>query len=679
MQLTRRGPLLIGAAVILPLAILIAIQIAFASREQRRIIEARAVASAEKMIVEADSRLARSLGALDALATVPFFADRNLQRAYGRTRDIAGLDPDWVTVSLVDVEQGREIFDLRRPLGQPRPLPGGKAPAGPFPQGAFVGEVGGDGPGCPCVLVHRVIIVRPGQHHLLTAAIDPRPFQRLVAAEARDRRVVGIVDRRGNFVGRSIGFREQLGKPGSASLRRAVAAGKKRGIYHGTTIEGFVNYTAFARSPLSGWSAHIAFDPSLVDAPRRRTLAAAGFATLATLLLAIFLIWFTLRQLAQGRQVEERLQDTQKLEALGQLTGGIAHDFNNLLTPILGGLDLLVRKDSLDERSRRLAEGALACARKATKLTGQLLAFSRRQRMEIRPIDLVALFGELKPLLLQSVGPGIEIETDVPEEARCVLTDGNQLELALLNLVVNARDAMPAGGRIRIGASLCAAREGGKAMVALIVADNGEGMTPEVLRRATEPFYTTKPPGSGTGLGLAQVYGIVEQSGGSLAIDSELGKGTIVTMKLPGGVLPPPAEPLQPGAGAGEAAADVRILVCDDDDAVRGFVARTLEDEGYAVEAVADGRTAIAAIRNSGHHLLVVDFAMHGMTGAEVARQVRAYRTPPAMLMITGYADNEMLNEIGDGIPMLRKPFDAAALLAAVRQALAGAARTREA
>jgi CheY-like chemotaxis protein len=251
-----------------------------------------------------------------------------------------------------------------------------------------------------------------------------------------------------------------------------------------------------------------------------------------------------------------------------------------------------------------------------------------------------------------------------------VLSDANQLELALLNLVVNARDALPDRGTIRIAATRRAGVEG-DGEVDLVVADTGIGMPSEVLRRAAEPFFTTKPPGSGTGLGLAQVHGIVEQSGGSLAIDSEVGRGTIVTIVLPGCALPPGDEPPRFAASGVETSPNLRALVCDDDDAVRSFVARTLEDGGFAVEAVADGRTAVEAVRNSGHDVLVVDFAMPGMNGAEVARQAQELRPPPALLIITGYAETELLETIGTDIPILRKPFEADALLEAVRRVLA--------
>ena len=669
MYLIRRGPLLIGVALLLPLIIFAAIQIAFSAREQRREVEARALADAATLVVQSDALLSRTLGALDAIATIPSFTDGNLERAYRRTREIAALNPEWVTVTLDNFNRNQRIFDLRRPL-RPMAPPGDMfiRPRANLPDKAYAGGMGGEGPGCPCVLAHRIIEGPGGDISILTAAIDPARFQTLARGAATDGRIVGIVDKQGRFIARSADFEHRVGQPGSSYLRRAVSKGGGGGIYSGTTLEGFVSYSAFARSELSGWSAHIAFEPNLLDAPRVRSLAAAGLAALASLALAIFLIWFTLRQLAEGRRVELRLQESQKLEALGQLTGGIAHDFNNLLTPILGGLDLISRKEELDDRSRRIAQGALASARKAAKLTGQLLAFSRRQRLQIGPIDLKALIAEAEPLLRQSVGPQTAIAIAIADDARCVLSDSNQLELALLNLVLNARDALPGGGTIRIAAARAA--EGDK--VALSVADDGVGMPPDVLRRAAEPFFTTKPSGSGTGLGLAQVHGIVEQSGGSLSIDSEEGKGTIVTILLPGCELEPEPAPMPAGAARLRPATDFRILVCDDDDAVRAIVARTLEEAGYAVEAVADGRTAVAAVRNSRPDLLVVDFAMPVMNGAEVARQVGRRSNPPAILVITGYADSEALKSVGDGIMILRKPFDTEALLEAVATALSG-------
>ena len=481
----------------------------------------------------------------------------------------------------------------------------------------------------------------------------------------------GLVDRNGRFVARSLDHRQRVGTPATSYVQTAIRRGRS-GIYLGRTWEGFDSYTAYNTSALSGWSAHTAFSTGLLDSPRWRSVASAGLAALASLLLASVLIWFTLRQLAEGRRVQERFQESQKMEALGQITGGIAHDFNNLLTPIIGGLEVIARKGQLEGPLGRLLDSALSSARRAAKLTGQLLAFSRRQKMEIGPVDLRRLLAEVKPMLDQSAGPAVAVELEVAEGVDCVQSDANQLELSLLNLMLNARDAMPGGGTVRIGAWLEPSRAGRPSMVALQVRDSGQGMPADVLRRATEPFFTTKSSGSGTGLGLAQVYGTVHQSGGEIEIDSEPGRGTVVTLRVPACQRPPDMK-AEPGPEpAGDVAGDRRIILCDDEDLVRGFVARVLDEAGYVVETVSDGRTAVELVRHAFADLLVVDYAMPGMNGVEVMRAARTIRPDLPVLLITGYADTEAVAALGADVPVLRKPFEAGPLLAAVREAIAG-------
>lgn len=670
---------MIAAAVILPLLIFLGLQFAFQARDQRETVEVEALARTERVLVEVDAALQRTLGALDVLATARAVNESDWPALYRRLEQIRRSEPGWITARLVDLSFGRVMFDLRQPYGEAVGTAGFDIPTGRLGAArAFVGDVAGSGPGCPCALLHRVI-QRPGQPPLLlTVALDTRPFLRVLQAQTERGRIGGIMDRNGNFVARSLDHERRVGTPATQYVQHAIRSGN-RGIYNSRTWEGFVSYTAFSTSALSGWSAHIAFSTGLIDSPRWRSLVAALIAALASLLLACILVWFTLRQLAEGRRVQERLQEAQKMEALGQITGGIAHDFNNLLTPIVGGLGLLARRSELDPSARRLVDSALSAGRRAAKLTGQLLAFSRRQKMEIRAVDLHRLFEEIRPLLEQSAGSGIAVDIDIDEAIGFVSTDANQLELAMLNLLLNSRDAMPAGGTVSIAARLKPLRRGQRAMVQIEVRDTGVGMPRHVLRRATEPFFTTKDSGSGTGLGLAQVYGIVRQSGGTLAIDSEPGNGTVVTLTLPV-CDTPPAAPLEAElAAAEEVVPGQRILLCDDDDAVRTFVARVLDDSGYVVESVSDGRSAVQLVRNADVGLLLVDFAMHGMNGADVTAAVRAFRPDLPVLMITGYADTEAMAEQAPGIPMLRKPFEPEALLDAVRQAIgAGSNATKD-
>jgi signal transduction histidine kinase/CheY-like chemotaxis protein len=667
---------MIAAAVILPLLIFLGLQFAFQARDQRETVEAETLDRTERVLVEIDGTLQRTLGAMDVLATARSVDEGDWAALYVRLQQLRRTEPGWITARIVDLGGNAPLLDLRRPLGaaigaEDFPVP----PRGAHASRAFVGDMAGSGPGCPCALVYR-FIDRPGRPPLLlTVALDTRPFLRVLVRQTERGRVSGIMDAKGNFVARSLDHARRVGTPATGFVQRAIRSGD-RGIYSSTTWEGFESYTAFSTSSLSGWSAHIAFSTSLIDSPRWRSFAAAVLAAIASLLLAFILVWFTLRQLAEGRRVQERLQEAQKMEALGQITGGIAHDFNNLLTPIVGGLGILARNAELDIRTRRLVESALSAGRRAAKLTGQLLAFSRRQKMEIRAVDLRRLFDEIRPLLEQSAGAQTTVEIEIGEDVGCVSTDANQLELALLNLVLNSRDAMPDGGMVDLSVRLEPAQRGQREMVRIDVRDTGVGMSRSVLRRAIEPFFTTKAAGSGTGLGLAQVYGIVRQSGGTLTIDSEPGNGTTVALRLPACESPPaPVDDADAGASE-EVEPGHRILLCDDDDAVRTFVARVLDDAGYFVESVSDGRSAVQLVRNSVVSLLLVDFAMQGMNGADVTAAVRAFRPNLPVLMITGYADTDAVASQAPGIPMLRKPFEAEALLEAVGQAIAAGSKT---
>lgn len=665
----KRAPLLIGAAVVLPILIFLGLQLAFTARDQRAAAEREVLQRTEAMIAEVDGALQRTLGAIDVLSSARSVGQRDWQSFYERLQQVRSGEADWVTVALIDVATGRTLLDLRRPYGAALgglelPVPRNR----PDQRRAFAGGVGGAGGGCPCALAHRFISEGGRPRYLMTVAINPLPFQRLLLRETEAGRVGGLFDRDGRFIARTIDFRRRIGTPGTSYVQRAIRTARS-GIYRGRTWEGFESYTAFATSPLSGWSAHIAFSTRLIDSPRWRSLGGTGIAALASLALALGLVWLTSRQIAEGRRVLERLEEAQKMEALGQLTGGIAHDFNNLMTPILGGLDLLSRKETLDSRTRRLVDGALASARKAAKLSEQLLAFSRRQRIERAPVLVARMLAELRPLLEQSVGEGISILIEVENDSLCVESDANQLQLALLNLTLNARDAMPEGGTVTIRAHADAPPTAGPAMVTIAVCDTGFGMPPEIQRRASEPFFTTKQAGQGTGLGLAQVHGIVHQSGGTMSIESASGRGTCVTLRLPA-CDPPPAITAPAAAAEALDGAGRRVVVCDDDDDVRTFISRVLEEAGYVVESVSDGRTAVEVVRNSEPALLAIDFAMQAMNGAEAIRAIRRFNRELPVLLITGYADSAALEEAAPDVPQLRKPFEAAALLAAVRDAL---------
>ncbi|HYD99178.1 MAG TPA: PAS domain S-box protein, partial [Alphaproteobacteria bacterium] len=332
-------------------------------------------------------------------------------------------------------------------------------------------------------------------------------------------------------------------------------------------------------------------------------------------------------------QAEEALRQAQKMEAVGRLTGGIAHDFNNLLTAIAGNLMLLERKLTGEPKLLRLAVNASLAAARAEKLTQQLLAFSRKQALRPQPLDLNQVIFGLGDLLHQTVGEQVEIRKHLAPNLRWALADANQLEISVLNLVINARDAMAAGGQIVIttaNAPAPAAAEAGgeEGFVQLTIRDDGSGMTPEVLAQAFEPFFTTKEVGKGTGLGLAQVYGFVRQSNGHIRIESQPGRGTSVHILLPAIAAPAAAEPLPAAEAQAPAGRSGTVLIAEDNGNVREFAAEVLRDLGYAIVEAHNGEEAMAILRQRDDiDLLFTDVVMPGaLNGIELAKEARAHR-----------------------------------------------------
>jgi CheY-like chemotaxis protein len=368
------------------------------------------------------------------------------------------------------------------------------------------------------------------------------------------------------------------------------------------------------------------------------------------------------------------------MEALGQLTGGIAHDFNNLLTVVVGGLDLIAKREA-DPKLKRYAQNALEAAERGARLTAQLLAFSRVQRLEVRPTYVTPLIENMRPLLRNVLGPGIEKEFRLDGELIPVLAEPTQLELAVLNLAINARDAMPDGGRLtfrteRLAIAGDSELEDGD-YLALSISDTGTGMPPHVIERAFEPFFTTKEVGRGTGLGLSMVYGVARQSGGTARISSTPGAGTTVTLffrRAAAGTVPDGDE--QSCALPARAQVDASVLVIDDDPDVRGFVAATLDDLGYRVREAREGREGLDLFAAEPADLVIVDFLMPGLTGADVARAIRLERPDQPILFVSGYSETEAIRQAAPGAPLLPKPFRAEALDEAVRAALHPAAAT---
>jgi len=382
------------------------------------------------------------------------------------------------------------------------------------------------------------------------------------------------------------------------------------------------------------------------------------------------------RDITELKAAQEQLRQSQKMEALGQLTGGIAHDFNNLLTVVVGGLDIIVKR-APDPKMRRYAENALSAAERGARLTGQLLAFSRVQRLEVQPTYVAPLIQNMRPLLRNVLGPGIEKRFDLDEAMIPVMADPTQLEVAVLNLAINARDAMPDGGVLTFSSRPVRVENDPDIddgdYIELTISDTGTGMAPDVLERAFEPFFTTKEVGKGTGLGLSMVYGMARQSGGAARIESQADKGTAVSLlfrKADFATAEAQAGTEEP-AGLGQAPERVSILVIDDDPDVRGFIVESLEDHGYQVREAGDGRAGLKEMAKQMPDLVVLDFIMPGLSGAEVADRIRAERPELPILFVSGYSETEAVRSIAPDAPVLAKPFRADALDRAVRGALA--------
>jgi len=383
---------------------------------------------------------------------------------------------------------------------------------------------------------------------------------------------------------------------------------------------------------------------------------------------------------AELQAAQAQLAQAQKMEAVGQLTGGVAHDFNNLLTAVLGNLELLAARLAGDDAAERMLRAAMRAAERGGKLTEQLLAFSRRQHLRPQSVNANRIIAGMSDLLERTMGGTVQVRTHLSADLWPMLVDPTQIEIAILNLAINARDAMPLGGTITIETANVAAasRElpaevAGRDCVRIAVADVGCGMTEEVLAKAFEPFFTTKEFGKGSGLGLSQVYGGMRQSGGAVRLKSRVGQGTTVLLYLP-------REAAQHAAAAAAgpetrpssvADASGRILVVDDEPDVRDITVRMLREAGYGVTEADSGRAALDALaRGETYDLIVIDIAMPDLNGIDTVRHIRERWPGQRALFMTGYADTTEFAEQTGGDPLIRKPFKLNDLADAVQQVL---------
>lgn len=664
-----RAALLLLAATLLPLTIYALISSGIAYRDDRREIEAATLARAMRITDAVDARLDGVSAMLRSLATVRAIQERDWNEARRRSLEIAQLDRDWQNVSLIEIETGEDLFALqrkRRSSADPW-WTNLVATASGVPQFSNIDK---DVDGKPELLAFMQVVVEDSPAYILVVTLDPQLVQRILLASAPREGVSAVVDRRGLFIARTKALGSRIGTPATGYVRNAIRDGRA-GIYQGVTYEGLENYTAFFTSGKTGWSTHIAVSSELINKPQFGWRMAAALAGLLGLLLAIAMALVILRFVSARREADERLRRAERLESVGKLTGGIAHDFNNMLAIVIGSLELAHRRlasGNLDVV--KYIDNAMDGANRAADLTRRLLAFSRRQPLAPTAVDVNALILATGELLQRTLESNIRIGFELAEELWPTFVDLSQLENALVNLAVNARDAMPTGGHLTITTENRASPSDQRAdMVAIMVTDTGVGMAPDVVERAFEPFFTTKEVGRGTGLGLSQIHGFATQSGGDVLIESEPGEGTSVTLLLP--------RFAGESVGADERDKDETVplgkaqeilLVVEDEQRVRETNVEALRSLGYTVRHASDAREALSILETQpGVRLMLTDIVMPGMNGRELAERVGRAHPEVRILLATGYEREKV--ELDQHI-ILHKPFGIGELARLIRREL---------
>ena len=632
---------------------------------------------AHAVIERVDDELRRDIRALVAVARrisgVPISQPRP---APGAASFNAELFPHWIGSLVWRRDGGGTVFSSLPDDQIPEPSPdwaGRLSPDGaPVTDG--ITEISGQ----MAVLVH-VPVPNDARNLVVTTAIRPQRFLEILMRRAPEEGVSAIVDRDANFIARSLDHESRVGLPATPFVKDAVARGGE-GEYRGRTWEGLENLSAYATSELSGWSAHVAISRQAASAALSGASTLALFGGIVGLALAAGLVWLILRDTRKRQRAERTLANARRVEAIGRLTGGIAHDFNNLLTVIIGSVERAQKRTPDAAQSRDLTM-ALEAARRAAALTRSLAQYSRRNSGPAETIQLNAFLQETTEVLRRTVGELHTIDLDLRQDAGAIRADNAQLASALLNLVLNARDAMPSGGRVVIGASSRVlarddAESGLKAgpYTVLTVSDNGPGMTADAARRAFDPFFTTKDVGKGSGLGLAQVDAFARHNGGVAQLETAPGKGLTVTLFFPAA-----AEPIGDDKPAGPAAAHamprgLRVLLVEDEEGVREHASTLLRDLGCDVTECSNAAEAFSAMQTNRFDLLFSDIVLPGgKSGPDIAEHAGRHYPDMAILLATGYAREE-LNGRERHWPVLDKPYSAADLTSAIAGALESAA-----
>ncbi len=504
-----------GSALLLPVVAVLAMQVVNLNRNAKEEVENDAREAAERINQRMEAVAKSDLSALRVLAANT--APDNIDRSVDLAETAIQLNETWRSVVLFDRESNAVIFDAAKDAGAVCVL---RLPEN-LPSAGLAEGVLRDGLHCPCVRLHVPLSDNP--RYVLTVFIDPAVFQAQLMAGIPNGSVGAIVDREGEFLARSIDFDRRVGTPATVYVRDAVNRGGA-GVYRGQTYEGFVNYTAYAVSPETGWSTHVAINHALIDNPRNMSTVLLLLGAIVCVAMAGGMIAYANFDIAVRRREEQRIIEMQKAEAVGEFTSTLVHDFRNLLAVMHASINLIVRQTE-EKQTRETAEAARDVLERSEKLVVQFLNFARRDEPDNRIINLRAMLSGMMDLLSKSVGKGVEIVINAPEDF-CFLGNVQQMELAFVNLLANARDAMNGSGKVFINAEI----DGDMGVIR--IADTGPGVPKFLRQRVFEAFFTTKPAGKGTGLGLSQVGAAVRQAGGAVEIDEGPVGGAVFIIRL---------------------------------------------------------------------------------------------------------------------------------------------------
>lgn len=728
-----RGYLLLLIVVTVLPAVLLSVYVAYqAYTQEKDAVERRLLESARTLSLVVDRQLGQAGAVLRTLASSPALIERDYAELHAQASK--SLLDETSSITLVG-DGNRLIMSTARPFEQALPVvkPPEEMVAALRTHELYIsnllsGIVGGD-----WVLLVALRLGPPGQAlPRLVMSLPPESLNTILHDQQLPNSWnIAIVDREGTIVARSRRVEGFLGKPATETARAAIKTGID-GIFYSRALDGIESVGAFSRLPESGWTVIVSAPRAEVIAPANRLLLIAAICVPLVLIIGVALtaaisriivraierlvqdaravgrgeipstrstglsdtqlVAETLRtsalRLKRGEEellrlnetlearvadATERLVASSRLEAVGRLTGGIAHDFNNLLAAIRINLDLVSRRFP-DSKALDHARAARESTERGAKLVAQLLAFSRQQQLAPEPVDVNDVARTMAQMLRTTLN-SVQLQLQLREDLPFALSDRTQLEMIIMNLAINARDAMPEGGTItlqtdRVRVDAVPARPeapGPGEYVLLAVSDTGTGMSEEMLEQVLEPFFTTKEVGQGSGLGLSQVLGIVKQLGGGLRIDSQVGRGTRMEVFLP--VVdhaPRPRQEVVEPAATAERFEHRCVLLVDDDDAVRQPICSLLEDLGCTVVAAASGAEALELARQGpDFDIALLDYAMPRMTGIELAARLREAGSVSRILLMTGYADAARLAESWTG-PILRKPFDQDALARAL-------------